>query len=37
MIHYRALFEELLEVTPDRREPDVVVDVRDEERIRREA
>ena len=36
MVHYRALFEDLLEVAPERREPDVLVDVR-EERLRREA
>jgi hypothetical protein len=36
MVHYRALFEDLLEVAPERREPDVLEDVR-EERLRREA
>jgi hypothetical protein len=35
MIHYRALFEDLLEAAPDRDGPEVVVDV--EERLRREA
>ena len=35
MIHYRELFEDLLETAPDRDEPDVVLDV--EEGARREA
>ena len=37
MVHYRALFDDLLETAPDREEPGVVVDVRGEERIRRQA
>jgi hypothetical protein len=37
MIHYRALFEDLLETAPDRDEPEVVVDVGEDERVRREA
>jgi hypothetical protein len=37
MVHYRALFDELLETAPTDGEPDVVVDVREEDRVRREA
>lgn len=37
MVHYRALFQELLETAPTGGEPDVVVDVREEDRVRREA
>jgi hypothetical protein len=38
MVHYRSLFEELLETAPSGDdETDVVVDVREEDRVRREA
>jgi hypothetical protein len=41
MVHYRSLFEDLLETAPaaddDDDETDVVVDVREEDRVRREA
>jgi hypothetical protein len=38
MVHYRSLFEELLETAPSGGgETDVVVDVREEDRVRREA
>jgi predicted nucleic acid-binding protein len=37
MVHYRALFERLLEAAPADEGPDVVVDVREEERIQPEA
>ena len=38
MVHYRSLFEELLESAPSvDDETDVVVDVREEDRVRREA
>ena len=37
MVHYRSLFEDLLETAPSDGDTDVVVDVREEDRVRREA
>lgn len=37
MVHYRSLFEDLLETVPSDGDTDVVVDVREEDRVRREA
>jgi hypothetical protein len=36
MVHYRALFEELLETAPADDQPDVAIDVSEEDRFRRE-